>query len=116
MSVTPDDVCLLTRPTDGTFGIHRKYCAILILIFAQQILNILAGFLCPLSANNYGIDFLSFTISDYETKKIIFEVGRDNPTPQDMSVDFSSLGEDMYRKIKYEFSEDVLRLPYIETS
>jgi protein unc-119 len=69
-----------------------------------------------LSANTYGIEFLQFTISDYQSKKIIFEVGRDNPTPQDVSVDFSSIGEDMYRKIKYSFSEDVLRLPHIETS
>lgn len=74
------------------------------------------GFLCPLSANTYGFEFLNFTISDYDTKKIIFEVGRDNPTPQDVSVDFSSIGEDMYRKIKYTFSEDVLRLPKIQTS
>eukprot|EP01036_Dinobryon_divergens_P031842 gene31842-41322_t len=74
------------------------------------------GFLCPLSANIYGIDFLSFTISDYNSKKVIFEVGKDNPTPQDISVDFSTLGEDMYRRIKYNFSEDVLRLPLIQTS
>lgn len=87
---TPEDVLQLTRPTDG--------------------------FLCPLSANTYKIEFLQFIISDYDTKKIIFEVGRDSPPPQDMSLDFSSLGEDMYRKIKYEFSEDVLRLPFIETS
>ena len=74
------------------------------------------GFLCPLSANTYGIEFLSFTISDYESKKVIFEVGRDNPAPLDVSVDFSSIGEDMYRKIKYDFSDDVLRLPFVETS
>lgn len=89
-SITPEDVCSLTKPTDG--------------------------FLCPLSANNYGIEFLQFTISDYTTKKVIFEVGRDTPTPQDISVDFSTLGEDMYRRIKYNFSEDVLRLPLIQTS
>eukprot|EP01039_Chlorochromonas_danica_P001988 gene1988-2169_t len=88
--VTPEDVMALTKPTDG--------------------------FLCPLSANTYGIDFLSFTISDYQTKKTIFEVGKDSPAPQDIAVDFSSLGEDMYRKIKYTFSEDVLRLPLIQTT
>lgn len=76
----------------------------------------LSGFLCPLSANSFGIDFLNFTISDYQTKKIIFEVGKDSPTPQDIAVDFSSLGDDMYRKIKYTFSEDVLKLPLIQTS
>ena len=74
------------------------------------------GFLCALSTNNFGIEFLNFTISDYQTKNIIFAVGKDNPTPQDIAVDFSSLGEDMYRKIKYTFSEDVLRLPLIQTS
>ena len=64
----------------------------------------------------FGIEFLQFTISDYATKKVIFEVGKDSPAPQDIAVDFSSIGEDMYRKIKYTFSEDVLRLPLIQTS
>lgn len=62
------------------------------------------------------MEFINFTISDYDTKNIIFEVGKDLPPPQDMTLDFSSLGEDMYRKIKYTFSEDVLRLPFIQTS
>ena len=30
--------------------------------------------MCPLSANTYGIEFLSFIISDYDTKNLIFEV------------------------------------------
>jgi hypothetical protein len=47
--VTPDMVLQLTKPTDG--------------------------FLCPLSANKYGIEFLSFAIIDYATKKVIFQVG-----------------------------------------
>lgn len=88
--ITPDDVNRLTKPTDG--------------------------FLCSLSANHYNIEFLSFVISDYDTKNTIFEVGRDSPVSNDVSIDFSSVGEDMYRKIKYNFSEDVLRLPYIQTS
>ena len=46
--VTPEDVMRLTKPTDG--------------------------FLCTLAANSYGIEFLSFVISDYETKNVIFEV------------------------------------------
>ena len=46
--VTPEDVMRLTKPTDG--------------------------FLCTLAANTYGIEFLSFVISDYETKNVIFEV------------------------------------------
>lgn len=88
--ITPEDVVKLTKPTDG--------------------------FLCPLSANTYGLEFLKFTITDYENKKIIFEVGKDIPATSDVSIDFSAIGEDMYRKIRYNFSEDVLRLPVIETS
>lgn len=74
------------------------------------------GFLCKVNANTYGLEFLQFTISDYESKNVIFEVGRDLPPPSDISVDFSAVGEDLGRKIKYTFSEDVLRLPYIQTS
>lgn len=54
--------------------------------------------------------------SDYETKNIIFEVGRDLPPPTDISIDLSAVGEDLGRKIRYNFSEDVLRLPLIQTS
>lgn len=87
---TPDDILKLNRPTDG--------------------------FLCPTSANTYGLEFLQFTICNYETKDIIFEVGRDLPPPSDITVDLSAVGEDLGRKIKYNFSEDVLRLPLIQTS
>ena len=103
-SITPEDVCSLTRPTDG------------ICVLETTALVILLGFLCPLSENNFGIEFLNFTISDYDTKNVIFEVGKDSPAPQDMTLDFSLAGDDMYRKIKYTFSEDVLRLPFIQTS
>lgn len=54
--------------------------------------------------------------SDYETKNIIFAVGRDLPPPTDISIDLSAVGEDLGRKIRYNFSEDVLRLPLIQTS
>ena len=98
-SYTPDDVLKLSKPTDG--------------------------FLCPLSANTWGLEFLQFTIrldenlhqyiwkytmvilkfsnkyfeqlllnlhSDYETKNVIFEVGRDLPPPSDISIDLSAVG------------------------
>lgn len=89
---TPDEVLRLKKPADG--------------------------FLCPLSANNeYGIEFLSFSIGDYDTKATIFEVAKDRPPPNGMELDFSAaLGEDSFRKIKYTFSEDVLKLPLISTS
>jgi protein unc-119 len=37
---------------------------------------LVAAFLCPLTANVYGIEFLAFSISDYDTKKVIFDVAR----------------------------------------
>ena len=76
----------------------------------------MSGFLCPLSANTFGIEFLQFAIVDYDSKHCLFEVGKDIPPPADMSLDFSGTGEDVYRKIRYNFSEDVLKLPFIQTT
>mmetsp|Transcript_15482 Transcript_15482/g.32375 ORF Transcript_15482/g.32375 Transcript_15482/m.32375 type:complete len:262 (-) Transcript_15482:327-1112(-) len=70
-------------------------------------------FMCPLSANSFGIEFLSFIISDYDTKNLIFEVSRDRPPPMDF--DMQNFDEDSMRKIRYTFSDDVLRLPAIAT-
>ena len=83
MSVTPEDVMAFTKPT--------------------------RDFLCPLSANVYGLDFLSFTIEDYDTKRVIFEVNKEN-IELPAGFDFSMLDENSYRKIKYEFSEGGVRL------
>jgi hypothetical protein len=56
-------------------------------------------------------------ITDYETKKTIFEVGKDvTPVGMEMDVDLSSMDGDCFRRIKYTFSEDVLRLPLIGTT
>eukprot|EP00904_Undaria_pinnatifida_P000989 jgi/Undpi1/10891/HiC_scaffold_3.g01417.m1 len=75
-----------------------------------------ADFLCALSANQHQLEFIEFTISDYATKNVIFMVGRDYPPPIDLDLDLGNLDENAYRLIKYEFSEDVLRLPSIQTS
>jgi len=72
-------------------------------------------FLCPLSANEYGIEFLSFVIQDYQSKKTIFEVSRDRPLPIDFSV-HDAMDPDSLRKINYELSEDFLTLPNISTT
>lgn len=71
-----------------------------------------------MSANSYGIEFLHFAISDYESKRKIFEIGKNHQhggaaVPK---VDLSQArGEAAYRTIRYAFSEDVLRLPAIKT-
>jgi len=88
---TPDDILELHKPT--------------------------TEFLCPLSANTYGIDFKYFSICDYDSKRLIFEVGGDAPAPASaVAIDYANLDEMAYRQIKYDFSEDVLKLPTIQTS
>ena len=75
------------------------------------------GFLCPLSANTYKIDFLSFVIRDYDTKRSIFEVSKDSvPTPTLEAIRAPNFNPDDYRTIKYNFSSDILRTPTISTT
>lgn len=70
-----------------------------------------------MAANVYNIEFIHFKIKDYESKRKLFEVGANIPQQAGISFDLSSpLDENAYRKIRYEFSEDVLRLPTIMTS
>ena len=75
------------------------------------------GFLCSLSANTHGIEFLSFVIRDDESKRILFEVRNDAPMKAGLvEIDYDTYhDEDCYRAIKYTFSEDILRLPSIAT-
>jgi len=91
MSFNPDDVLKLTEPTNG--------------------------FLCPLSANKYGINFKSFSITNYDTKAVLFSTDGGEQGVMEIDVDPSAqTEEDMYRKIRYCFTEQVLRLPLIATS
>jgi len=45
-----------------------------------------SDFLCPLNANTYGIDFLSFKIRDMDTQHIVFEVRRSTDTGRGISA------------------------------
>jgi len=76
------------------------------------------GFLCPLNANSFGIEFQSFRIKDYDTGRVIFNVSKDNPASAAAisASSLTNLSEDSYRKIRYNFSEDVLRTPTISTT
>jgi len=74
------------------------------------------GFLCPLTANKFGIDFLSFKVKDYDSKRTIFDVSRENSVTVGSTSGSAGLSEDSYRKIRYNFSEDVLRTPTISTT
>ena len=69
--------------------------------------------MCPLSANTFKIEFVSFVIRDYDTKRVVFKVDRENPSAAVAVGDFSDTDEDSYRRISYDFSVDVLRLSRI---
>jgi len=85
----------------------------------EQVLNFhcpTKGYLCPLSANTYGIDFLSFRIRDYHSGTQLFEVARDPDAPP---VDVSQIPpemEDQVRCISYDFGKDFLDLETIGTT
>jgi hypothetical protein len=69
------------------------------------------GFMCPLSANTYGIDFIDFEIKDGETNRSLFRVQKDPnapPLPLDMP-DLDPETEAMFRTIKYSFPPEFLR-------
>ncbi len=44
---------------------------------------LLAGYLCPLSANTYGIEFLEFNIKDYATGKAVYQASATNDSSRD---------------------------------
>jgi hypothetical protein len=77
-------------------------------------------FLCNVKGNAYDIKFLSFNIRDYGTKEILFDTSGDSTKTMgtfEFDYDHDSLTEDeMFRKIKYTFSERVLKLPLIATT
>ncbi len=71
-------------------------------------------FLCPLSANTFGIDFLSFKIRDVESKRVIFEVAKDpNAAPPEFPPNFDF---DQLRHISYKFPADFLRTKTVGTT
>lgn len=84
--ITPQDVLKFTAPT--------------------------SEFLCPLTANKHGIDFLEFRIRDIETNRTIFHVRKDadSPTPSPEELDDSS------RFIQYDFGAPFLMLRSVGTT
>lgn len=87
-------------------------------ITPEQVLKFKAptqDYLCPLNANVYGIDFLSFKIRDMKSNKTLFNVERDKDAP---SIDLSGLTpeqEEAVRCISYDFGPDFLTLESIGT-
>mmetsp|Transcript_53 Transcript_53/g.66 ORF Transcript_53/g.66 Transcript_53/m.66 type:complete len:179 (+) Transcript_53:133-669(+) len=85
MEVTPDYVTQLSAPTEG--------------------------FLCPLSANVYGIDFINFKIRavDEGSERLLFEVCKEEGLPADDA-------DDSARFIRYHFGPGFLDFRTIGTT
>jgi hypothetical protein len=91
MEVTPDHVLQLTEAT--------------------------SEFLCPLSANSYGIEFLYFRIRDLDSGTVLVEVAKEDDEEEGKTEDAAPTeGDDLARTIKYHFGPDFLRLQRIGTT
>jgi hypothetical protein len=73
------------------------------------------GYLCPLSANAYGVEFLKFEIKDYDSGKVVYQVSREpdnEPLPDDLDPEI----ENMIRSVKYTFPQSFLSFKTVRTS
>lgn len=71
------------------------------------------GFLCPLSANRFGIDFLAFKIRNMEDNELVFEVAKDpNAAAPEYPADFDY---DNLRRIQYKFPTRFLKFKTVGT-
>jgi hypothetical protein len=87
---TPEAALALTKPTDD--------------------------FLCPLSANTYGLDFKEFEIKDYDRGISLFHVARPADAP---AVDYQNVPEELeeqIRSIRYTFPLAFFEMKTIRTS
>ena len=117
---TPNEVLQLKKPTKGRYLIIQ-FTIILVSDFhpndscSRNPPSL--GFLCPLSANTYSIEFLSFFISDFCSKRKLFAIGEGLAAIGSIEHDDNvSSPDDVCRQIKYTFPEDVLRLRKVSTS
>eukprot|EP00275_Glaucocystis_incrassata_P001689 EC123694.1.p1 GENE.EC123694.1~~EC123694.1.p1 ORF type:complete len:180 (+),score=1.24 EC123694.1:104-643(+) len=78
-----------------------------------QHVNPAEGFLCPLSANEYGVEFISFKIRDFEAGKTIFEVSKEPDTGPPGAPDEN---DESCRCIRYTFPASFLTLKTVGTT
>jgi hypothetical protein len=73
------------------------------------------GYMCPLAANTYGIDFAFFRVLNHDTQEVLFEVAKDPDMPPMDPATIPPELEDQVRCIAYDFGADFLSLPAIAT-
>jgi len=72
------------------------------------------AFMCPITANTFGIDFLAFKIRDMSTGKCVFEVAKDENAPAPEYPPNFDL--DQLRSINYKFPAEFLRYRTVGTT
>lgn len=72
------------------------------------------SFLCPLSANIYNIQFLSFRIRDYDNGQVLFEIARD-PEEEAVTQEDEEGDEEEWRTVRYQFGPDFFKLNNVGT-
>merc|ERR1712010_270562 len=88
------------------YFLHRKMA-----ITAEHVEGLTAAtesFLCPISANTYGIEFVYFRIRDLDSGVVLVEVQKED--------DEEEIKDDSTRTIKYHFGPDFLKLRTIGTT
>jgi hypothetical protein len=65
----------MVRPATGG-SCCRKHLSSRVRDVTRLGLPPFTGYLCPLDANVYGIEFLKFEIRDYESNKAVYQVRR----------------------------------------
>ncbi len=101
----------------------------------------LPGYLCPLNANAFGVEFLKFEIKDYETGRPVYQVrsvlGRSIACPllqllfyrhvaclrsylqspsEALPEELTDPGEEALRSVRYSFPADFLTYKTIRTA
>ena len=83
--------------------------------------SITPNFLCPLSANVYNIQFLSFKIRDVETNTVFFQIdneGEELPLEEEQKIDYEldEQTERELRTVRYYFGPNFFKLSKIGTT
>ncbi|KAG2494394.1 hypothetical protein HYH03_007447 [Edaphochlamys debaryana] len=73
-----------------------------------------SGWMCPLNANSYGIEFLKFEIKDYDTNRVVYQVARE-PDPEPLPEPLDPEVENMIRSVKYTFPASFLKFKTVRT-
>jgi hypothetical protein len=73
------------------------------------------GFLCPLSANTFNIDFIELKIKNADTNSTVCVAGRD-PNTAPMREFPPGFDLDILRQIKYNFPRSLLDCSCVNTT